>query len=228
MSFFIFTLLYTYTYIINLIIYILSTLYLHIYSVFFKKQSFVKNIFIQNIINNSVNFLFVPKKLNGDKNNKNNFYNLYSKNNLVKYKYIYYINLYFNSIHTNHIYNYFSIYYSYNNCVVIKNNLNSFDNFRKNFLNNIYILKTGKLKNQKKHTHKIIYIFKNNYIYKLSLQVTTKYNKYITMYNISFSVSNIIKYLSKYNININFLRKNKVFNKGRYSRNRQTYRTGVY
>ncbi len=28
--------------------------------------------------------------------------------------------------------------------------------------------------------------------------------------------------------NILFLRKNKVFNKGRYSRNRQTYRTGVY
>jgi hypothetical protein len=25
-----------------------------------------------------------------------------------------------------------------------------------------------------------------------------------------------------------FLRKNRIFNKGRYSRNRQTYRTGVY
>jgi hypothetical protein len=29
-------------------------------------------------------------------------------------------------------------------------------------------------------------------------------------------------------LNINFLRKNKIFNKGRYSRNRQNYRTGVY
>jgi hypothetical protein len=29
-------------------------------------------------------------------------------------------------------------------------------------------------------------------------------------------------------MNILFLRKNKVFNKGRYSRNRQYYRTGVY
>jgi hypothetical protein len=35
-------------------------------------------------------------------------------------------------------------------------------------------------------------------------------------------------YLTSKNYNINFIRKNKIFNKGRYSRNRQLYRSGVY
>lgn len=50
-------------------------------------------------------------------------------------------------------------------------------------------------------------------------------------YLIKFSISDFFKYLnnkSLQSINVLFLRKNKVFNKGRYSRNRQYYRTGVY
>lgn len=50
-------------------------------------------------------------------------------------------------------------------------------------------------------------------------------------YKIKFKVSDLLSKLSLKRIsqiNINFLRKNKVFNKGRYSRNRQNYRTGVY
>lgn len=50
-------------------------------------------------------------------------------------------------------------------------------------------------------------------------------------YFVKFSVTDFFKYLNNYSlskINILFLRKNKVFNKGRYSRNRQYYRTGVY
>lgn len=48
---------------------------------------------------------------------------------------------------------------------------------------------------------------------------------------IKFQPSDISKLISSAllnDLNINFLRKNKVFNKGRYSRNRQNYRTGVY
>ena len=48
---------------------------------------------------------------------------------------------------------------------------------------------------------------------------------------IKFSPSNFIKYIDSLNLNkynILYLRKSKVFNKGRYSRNRQYYRTGVY
>jgi hypothetical protein len=47
------------------------------------------------------------------------------------------------------------------------------------------------------------------------------------LFLIKFKSSDLFKH-AKFNINVNFLRKNKVFNKGRYSRNRQNYRTGVY
>ena len=46
-----------------------------------------------------------------------------------------------------------------------------------------------------------------------------------------YSSSSVNKYLSVSNLNdfeFQFLRKNKVYNKGRYSRTRQNYRTGVY
>lgn len=56
-------------------------------------------------------------------------------------------------------------------------------------------------------------------------------NQIISKFTINFSASNIVKYLSDLSISkstILFLRKNKIFNKSRYSRNRQTYRTGAY
>lgn len=88
--------------------------------------------------------------------------------------------------------------------------------------------------------YKNILNYKNNYFY------LTVYNKYLNLniefnnifldnlkkqYSISFSASNIVKYISDYSVNnsvILYLRKNKIFNKSRYSRNRQTYRTGAY
>jgi hypothetical protein len=51
------------------------------------------------------------------------------------------------------------------------------------------------------------------------------------VWNIKYAPSNFMKYITLENFsqyNILYLRKNKVFNKGRYSRNRQYYRTGVY
>lgn len=60
---------------------------------------------------------------------------------------------------------------------------------------------------------------------------TMSLNSKVFSFKIKFSVSDFFKYLNNKsieNINILFLRKNKVFNKGRYSRNRQYYRTGVY
>lgn len=58
-----------------------------------------------------------------------------------------------------------------------------------------------------------------------------KHLKIVSNYKIKFSVSDFFKNLNGKTLNymnILFLRKNKVFNKGRYSRNRQYYRTGVY
>lgn len=52
-----------------------------------------------------------------------------------------------------------------------------------------------------------------------------------SLWNIKFSNSNMLKYVEGSSLNnyvIYYLRKSKVFNKGRYSRNRQIYRTGVY
>jgi hypothetical protein len=48
---------------------------------------------------------------------------------------------------------------------------------------------------------------------------------------VKFAATDLVKYIDGKNLDvytIYFLRKNKVFNKGRYSRNRQIYRTGVY
>ena len=67
----------------------------------------------------------------------------------------------------------------------------------------------------------------SNYLVKIS----QNFNKVFSDITIKYSPSNFIKYIKQSNLNmytILFLRKNKVFNKGRYSRNRQYYRTGVY
>lgn len=44
----------------------------------------------------------------------------------------------------------------------------------------------------------------------------------------SINLLNLLNFFSFKKINLNFIRKHKIFNKGRYSRNRQYYRTGVY
>jgi hypothetical protein len=66
----------------------------------------------------------------------------------------------------------------------------------------------------------------------LLLNTTVKFS-FHKFYNfiIKFKPSNFLFFLSSKplnNLNINFIRKSKIFNKGRYSRNRQYYRTGVY
>jgi hypothetical protein len=69
-----------------------------------------------------------------------------------------------------------------------------------------------------------------NFISKLT-KINTVQIKNLNNYKIKFSVSDFFKNLNNTTlnyINILFLRKNKIFNKGRYSRNRQYYRTGVY
>ena len=61
--------------------------------------------------------------------------------------------------------------------------------------------------------------------------VTNLVEMLTSSFSVRYSPSTVSKYLNtNYTdiLNILFLRKNKVFNKGRYSRNRQFYRTGVY
>lgn len=74
--------------------------------------------------------------------------------------------------------------------------------------------------------------FLSSYIIKIKpyIHVFENYEKQLMKFNpIKYSESSVNKFINLQNSNkIYFLRKNKIFNKGRYSRNRQLYRTGVY
>ena len=114
-------------------------------------------------------------------------------------------------------------------------------------LDNIFKLKKDKVL-YKIIFYKFIYaeIIKK-YIFYTKLKIVQNYAK-LNVYNntvysvnfiknlkskwaINFISTTFNKYIKNFNsnkFNIFFLRKNKIFNKGRYSRNRQNYRTGVY
>lgn len=117
-----------------------------------------------------------------------------------------------------------------NNSLIIYNNLSTDLKLNNNL----------KLKTQNYIKLKYITLIENNYFYSLNinkhLNLNVNFNdlflnKLKNLYKISFSASNVVKYISDLSANnsvILYLRKNKVFNKSRYSRNRQTYRTGAY
>lgn len=70
---------------------------------------------------------------------------------------------------------------------------------------------------------------KNNYKPLGVLAFTSKTFKPLKQSIIKYSSSSIAKFINgDTSYSVYFLRKNKSFNKGRYSRNRQNYRTGVY
>lgn len=103
-------------------------------------------------------------------------------------------------------------------------------------INNIYIYILNLVFNFKsnnnsnvKHIYLILLrknidIIKN--IYKNIFLIKYKYNN--KLINKSTSIDNYLNINLLKQFTVLFLRKNKVFNKGRYSRNRQYYRTGVY
>jgi hypothetical protein len=98
------------------------------------------------------------------------------------------------------------------------------------------------------------YIFYNNFFKKIFLHLKKKYTNLILLdfgvlksnkikfntdwlkklnvfYPIRFSETSVSKHIKLDNIHnyvFFYIRKNRIFNKGRYSRNRQLYRTGVY
>lgn len=108
----------------------------------------------------------------------------------------------------------------------------------------IYLFKFNKIQNLNVKFHTslrnnfVFYFFNNSSIFIKRVLLSFKKNltslpnkSYNTSFLIRYSPTNVAKYLhNNYlsTLNVLFLRKNKVFNKGRYSRNRQFYRTGVY
>lgn len=78
-----------------------------------------------------------------------------------------------------------------------------------------------------KSSNSLVNVFKG---WSLSVH-TSLVDKVNNLWVVKFSGSDITKYINGSALNnyvIYYLRKSKVFNKGRYSRNRQTYRTGAY
>jgi len=81
---------------------------------------------------------------------------------------------------------------------------------------------------------KSIYTFsyKNSVIDFLKIKLNKNWLKNLNnYYPVRFSETSLSKHINLNNINnysFFFIRKNRIFNKGRYSRNRQLYRTGVY
>lgn len=195
----------------------------------------------------------INNTLNTDLNNKINYSIL---NYIVKSNYSNFINLDFkdlfttlllsrNSISNDTIkistYNLlkFNDYISYSNSTSLEKNFNKNQLVLKNDYN-IIKFKHNLINYKSYFNFKNILEFSNNYFYlknfnkHLNFNVEFKNNFFENLkktYSISFSATNIVKYISNSSIKnsvILYLRKNKIFNKSRYSRNRQTYRTGAY
>ena len=96
----------------------------------------------------------------------------------------------------------------------------------------IYKKKINKLRNSINVNNYTMYFITNTFqiVNRLFVKNFFKKNKDL-VHKPNYSSTSINKYLNLKNIknfNFQFLRKNKVYNKGRYSRTRQNYRTGVY
>lgn len=106
------------------------------------------------------------------------------------------------------------------------NNINKALNYESSKELNFFIFEKKKTINFINYLNKLISLNFN----KINLNLLF-INQITSKFLVNFSASNIVKYLSDLSISkstILFLRKNKIFNKSRYSRNRQTYRTGAY
>lgn len=181
-------------------------------------------------------------------NNLNNFKAIETKN----FKKIYLLNSFFNfNFKQNSIFfilykNNFDFYFLIYSFLLKKINVNS-GNLFFNIKNNL----TYNFNSEGKQSHYSLFIYdwhksnnsalKFNYVFnnfkQFFIKINTinsnnffnffKKNNYLIKYSVSDFFKNLNGTTLNY-LNILFLRKNKVFNKGRYSRNRQYYRTGVY
>lgn len=105
-----------------------------------------------------------------------------------------------------------------------------FINVLRNKLSLLYLLSNNSVDSKKarfffKNSKLNIFLQKNKSFFKSTQSFNKNFN---SNYLISHRPSSFVKFVSGNYINMLFLRKNKIFNKGRYSRNRQLYRTGVY
>jgi hypothetical protein len=189
---------------------------------FFKNFNFLSFLLIQKI--------FFKKYFNLYSSFFYKDYNFY--NNI---KLIFFFNYIFNKNNKNLIiYNLdvFNDWYKYNfnlNFVRVIN--------KKKYNFNLFYLKDKFFKYNKLFLKNFNQKYNNIYFFKLfakdlKIKINNEWNSILKKhYRIRFSESSISKYIninSVKNYKINYIRKNRIFNKSRYSRNRQLYRTGVY
>ncbi len=144
------------------------------------------------------------------------YLNFFKKNSLISFKKFIKLNLFFKKYLNKAFKEYMYVYF--------------FINSLKNKASLLNLLSKGKIKdkqmNFKVKATKLNEFLKKNTESSLNKEVFLKNFK--SSFSINHKPSSIVRLFSENSINLLFLRKNKIFNKGRYSRNRQLYRTGVY
>lgn len=203
------------------------------------------NVFFKKIFTNvsGFNFLNYSSLLFILNYNFNSFFNLkrYTSLTSLSFFFFFFANKYFEKVSFYYFFNfnYFFDLTKFFNVLSFSNNnslkLNSYSFYDKNeFIRNDYLVLS------KYSISPIVsfYFFSNinniviNKLSALEFNVAKDFFKKISdTWYIKFGSVDFSKYFKNANLYSNiiyFLRKNKVFNKGRYSRNRQIYRTGVY
>lgn len=168
--------------------------------VFFKNEfSLFKSTFYK-FINFFKNFLFIFKSKELSFNTISKFFNGFKLKSSVNFLFKYYIYILYMISKLNSKFFLLSSFLKLNQKIKSKIKANNIDTHLNTFL-------------------------KNN-----PLKIDSMFEKsFNSDYLVKYKPSSFVKFFeNNNNINILFLRKNKIFNKGRYSRNRQLYRTGVY
>lgn len=211
---------------------------------FLKKSFFNKNYYI----NNFIVYLILQKILYKRYYNlcSSLYFNNFSENNLVKLNLLFFIFIN-NTQGLLHVYDLskYNDWYNYNfnknkthkiKYKLKKVNSKLYSNFnlnRKNYIIKVYKKYNSFLKIFIKN-FKSIYTFtyKNNVLNFIKIKINTDWVKTLkSYYPTRFNETSLSKHINLNNAGVYsffFIRKNRIFNKGRYSRNRQLYRTGVY
>lgn len=209
-------------------------------SIFFKKNSNINNFIIYLLIQK----LFFKRYYNLCSSiyfDKNNF------KNLIKLNWLFYLFL-TNSKGFLKIYDLskYSDWYDFNfkfikkfrknkNKKIINNNLNKYNLNKYNYFIKMYSHYNSFFKKMYSHLNKkynSIILLNFKFFKKSKISLNSSWLKKINLfYPIRFSETSVSKHIKLDNLNnyiFLYIRKNRIFNKGRYSRNRQLYRTGVY
>lgn len=212
--------------------------------VFFKNKTNSNNFFVYLIIQKLLfkRYYNLCSSIYFDKNNSKNliklnwlFYLFLTSSNgflkiydLSKYSDWYDFNFKF-------IKNFKKVKNSNKNKKIINNNLNKYNLNKYNYFFKIYSYYNSFFKKMYSHLnkkYKSLILLNFEFFKKNKFLLNPNWLKKLNyFYPTRFSESSVSKHIKLDNINnyiFLYIRKNRIFNKGRYSRNRQLYRTGVY